>query len=71
MGIRSVALAINKMDLVDWSDRVYRDIAGRLSRFASAIGNRRHNSDPDLCARLVSNIATRGTASRLVSEVQL
>lgn len=38
MGIRSVVIAINKMDLVDWSATVYRDICNTYCSFAASIG---------------------------------
>ena len=38
MGIRSVALAINKMDLVDWSAEHFEAIASAYRLFAASIG---------------------------------
>jgi len=38
LGIRHVALAINKMDLVDWSERVYDRIVADYAEFAAQIG---------------------------------
>lgn len=38
MGIRHVALAINKMDLVGFSDEVYREIKGTFEEFATTLG---------------------------------
>ena len=38
MGIRSVALAINKMDLVDWSAEQFEAIASAYRLFATSIG---------------------------------
>lgn len=38
MGIRSVALAINKMDLVDWSEDVFRKIESEYRSFAADLG---------------------------------
>jgi bifunctional enzyme CysN/CysC len=40
MGIRHVVLAVNKMDLVDWSRAAFDDIVAEYSRFAAAIGVR-------------------------------
>lgn len=37
LGIRQVAVLINKMDLVDYSERVYRDIAAEFSAFLDKI----------------------------------
>ena len=38
MGIRSVALAVNKMDLVDWSEQRFNDITLEYLTFAASIG---------------------------------
>ncbi|MFN3583187.1 sulfate adenylyltransferase subunit CysN [Phenylobacterium sp.] len=38
LGIRHVALAINKMDLVDWSQEVFEAIVGEYRDFADQIG---------------------------------
>ena len=38
LGIRHVALAVNKMDLVDWSQRVFDEIALAYRRFAEDLG---------------------------------
>jgi bifunctional enzyme CysN/CysC len=38
MGIRSVALAINKMDLVEWSQDMFKEIASAYRLFATSIG---------------------------------
>lgn len=38
MGIRHVALAINKMDLVGFSDKVYREIKETFEAFATTLG---------------------------------
>jgi bifunctional enzyme CysN/CysC len=40
MGIRHVVLAVNKMDLVDWSRSAFDDIVAEYSRFATAVGIR-------------------------------
>jgi bifunctional enzyme CysN/CysC len=38
LGIRHVAVAVNKMDLVDWSASVYRDIDRAYRDFATTLG---------------------------------
>jgi bifunctional enzyme CysN/CysC len=38
IGIRKVVLAINKMDLVDYSEQVFRDIIAEYEQFARQIG---------------------------------
>src|SRR4029453_3738030 len=38
IGIRKVVLAINKMDLVDYSEKVFRDIEGQYRAFAKELG---------------------------------
>ena len=51
LDIRHVALAVNKMDLVDWSQRVFDEIAACLSAFCRRSGLRDDHSDPIVCAR--------------------
>lgn len=60
MGIRSVALAINKMDLVDWSETVYREITESYREFASSIGIDHVTAIP-VSALEGDNIVNRGT----------
>jgi bifunctional enzyme CysN/CysC len=38
LGIRSVVLAVNKIDLVDYSEQVFTDIVGQYQEFARSIG---------------------------------
>ena len=38
LGVRHVILAVNKMDLVGWSEDAFRAIASDYSRFAQSIG---------------------------------
>jgi bifunctional enzyme CysN/CysC len=38
IGIRKVVLAINKMDLVDYAEQVYRDIEATYREFAKEVG---------------------------------
>lgn len=60
MGIRSVALAINKMDLVNWSETVYREITEAYRIFASSIGIDHFTAIP-VSALEGDNIINRGT----------
>jgi bifunctional enzyme CysN/CysC len=46
LGIRHVALAINKMDLVDWSERVFDRIVADYAEFAARIGITRFTPIP-------------------------
>jgi bifunctional enzyme CysN/CysC len=46
LGIRHVALAINKMDLVDWSERVFDRIVADYAAFAEKIGITRFTPIP-------------------------
>ena len=38
MGVQSLALIVNKMDLVDWSETAFNDIRSRFEAFAQSIG---------------------------------
>jgi bifunctional enzyme CysN/CysC len=38
IGVRHIVLAVNKMDLVDWSEKTFRDIVDEYAQFASALG---------------------------------
>jgi bifunctional enzyme CysN/CysC len=38
LGIRNIAVAINKMDLVDWSEQTFHDIAEDYAAFAQPLG---------------------------------
>lgn len=38
LGIPHILVAINKMDLVDWSEDVYEDVAGEYAAFAEKLG---------------------------------
>jgi bifunctional enzyme CysN/CysC len=38
LGIRNIAVAINKMDLVDWSEQTFRDIVEDYAAFAQPLG---------------------------------
>ena len=38
IGIRSIVVAVSKMDLVDWSEKTYRDIVEEYEAFAKPLG---------------------------------
>ena len=38
LGIPHILVAINKMDLVDWSEEAYEDVVGEYSVFAEKLG---------------------------------
>ena len=38
LGIRRFVLCVNKMDLVDWAQQIFEEIAAEFSRFASRMG---------------------------------
>ncbi|MFA7268336.1 MAG: sulfate adenylyltransferase subunit CysN [Sterolibacterium sp.] len=38
LGIRNIVVAISKMDLVDWSEKVFRDIVEEYAAFAKPLG---------------------------------
>ena len=46
LGIRHVVLAVNKMDLVDWSQQVFDDIVADYRLFADQIGIRHFTAIP-------------------------
>ncbi|GAB2588522.1 GTP-binding protein [Streptomyces capparidis] len=46
-----VVLAVNKMDLADWSERVFQDIAGEFTAYAASLGV------PDVTAIPISALA--------------
>ena len=57
IGVRHVALAVNKMDLVDWSPRVFDDIVAGYRAFALSIGLPQATAIP-LCALLGDNVSS-------------
>jgi sulfate adenylyltransferase subunit 1 len=63
LGIRQVVLAINKMDLVGWSQDRYDAIMGEYAAFAGDLGFDSIAGVP-LCALNGDNVARRGAAAR-------
>jgi bifunctional enzyme CysN/CysC len=63
LGIRHVILAINKMDLVDWSQETYDAILSEYRDFAGQIGLSAFTAIP-MSALKGDNITTRSTAAR-------
>ncbi len=55
LGIRSVLLAVNKMDLVDFSEEVFRDIEREFTDFATHLGISRVTAVP-ISATLGDNV---------------
>ena len=62
LGIRHVALAVNKMDLVDWSQPVFREIELAYRRFAQDLGFETITAIP-LSALEGHNIVEAGSAA--------
>jgi bifunctional enzyme CysN/CysC len=60
LGIRHVVLAVNKMDLVDFSEARFREIEGAYRTFAETLGIPHVTCIP-VAARLGDNIAALGT----------
>jgi sulfate adenylyltransferase large subunit len=58
LGVRRLVLAVNKMDLVDWSEEAFRAIETEFRSFADALGVRDIVCIP-LAARSGDNIARR------------
>ena len=50
LGVRHVVLAVNKIDLVDYDERVFRDIVIAYRKFAEPLGFRSLFARPDLGA---------------------
>ena len=50
LGIRHVVLAINKMDLVDWTEARFDEIVADYRAFAAQIGIERLHRHPDVGA---------------------
>ncbi len=61
LGIRHVMLAVNKMDLVDWSQAVFDDITADFTTFAGKIGLSDFTAIP-MSALRGDNVAERGSA---------
>ena len=62
LGIRHVALAVNKMDLVDWSETVFDEIETAYRRFAADLGFEKITAIP-LSALEGHNIVEPGNAA--------
>ncbi|MEI7572066.1 MAG: sulfate adenylyltransferase subunit CysN [Phenylobacterium sp.] len=61
LGIRHVILAVNKMDLVDWSQAVFDEITAEFTAFAGKIGLSDFTAIP-MSALRGDNVAERGSA---------
>jgi len=61
LGIRHVMLAVNKMDLVDWSQAVFDEITAEFTTFAGKIGLPAFTAIP-MSALRGDNVAERGSA---------
>ena len=63
LGIRHVAVAVNKMDLVDFSEERFREITARVPRVRSAARSRGDHAHPDVgAARRQRRRRVRGDA---------
>ena len=62
LGVRSVVVAVNKMDLVDWNRERYEEIASAYRRLADEIGLRDRLSVP-VSAVSGANLTRRGAES--------
>ena len=62
LGVRSVVVAVNKMDLVDWNREQYEEIAAAYRRLADEIGLRDRLSVP-VSAVSGANLTRRGAES--------
>jgi sulfate adenylyltransferase large subunit len=60
LGVRRLVLAVNKMDLVDWSESAFRAIESEFRHFADTLGVREIVCIP-LAARSGDNISRRST----------
>jgi bifunctional enzyme CysN/CysC len=58
LGIRQIVLAVNKMDLVGFGERSFKEVATRFSGFAAGLGNLSIRAIP-LAARFGDNVAAR------------
>lgn len=60
-GVRQLVLAINKMDLVDYDERRYRDLEGGYRAFAATLGDVAVQAIP-LSALKGDNVTSRGSS---------
>ncbi|MEQ1713304.1 MAG: GTP-binding protein, partial [Hyphomicrobium sp.] len=58
VGVEHVVLAVNKMDLVGWSEERFREVEAEFSSLAATLGFRRANAIP-LSAKRGDNVASR------------
>ena len=63
LGIRQIVLAVNKMDLVDFEERSFAEIATRFSSFATGLGAVSIQPIP-VAARFGDNVAARSARMR-------
>ena len=63
LGIKQVVVAVNKMDLVDFSEQVFNDVVAEYSRFLAQIGLQARAFVP-ISARSGLNVAFRNPASQ-------
>jgi sulfate adenylyltransferase large subunit len=61
LGVRRLVLAVNKMDLVDWSEDAFRAIEAEFRRFAGALGDVSDIVCIPISARSGDNVASRST----------
>jgi sulfate adenylyltransferase large subunit len=62
LGVRRLVLAVNKMDLVDWSEQAFRAIESEFRRFAGTLGAHDIVCIP-ISARFGDNVAARSAAT--------
>ena len=60
LGVRQIVLAVNKMDLMDFSKTVFDDIVARFYGFAEKLGDMRITAIP-VCAREGDNVTSAST----------
>ena len=63
VGVRRVVLAVNKMDLVDWSENRFREIEADFASLARTFGFREADAIP-VSARRGDNVARRSASLR-------
>jgi sulfate adenylyltransferase subunit 1 len=57
-GVRHLLLAVNKMDLIDWDERPYREVSGEMEQLAHSLGGATVESVP-ISARHGDNVVER------------
>ena len=63
LGIRHVVLAVNKIDLVDYDERIFRDIVDAFRKFAEPLGFRSLFAIP-MSARFGDNVSSVSPSAR-------